>query len=699
LLISSTVLAADRTGARLEKIGDIPVKELRVRPSLATADTCRVTPNDVIVWRIDGWVIGFELFKSLMDPAASCDQPYPFTITEINMPMAFDSTTPLVVSVDIETVDYTSIPGCPLPGILLAVSQDYLFEVPAGGGVFSIWIPLDTPIVVNRPFFAGFYIGNAINEAVNAAVLCDSIPVACATYNIWDEQVGWIDLVDNSYYNFPGRLVMEVSGIPGGSGTEPAPQATLLIPSEDAVLYGSVDLWCHDSSGSSIISYVSFEYSNGGAFTEIGRDYDGHSPLRDGVTDSESGNGFNLNWDFSALPEGTYTLRATACDTLDRSSSATATVYLEPTPPIARITSPDNGDDICPPLDILMTSSDENLSFVEIHRSDAQLVYSLGLTPMSQYSVGDVDGDPLDGNLAINGEFGSYYSGPVAATMAIKTWSDRGITGLIAGSETIQTVAEHLAELFHTRANRGTYDEDLFCGLETYAVTHGNTLEFDVSRNPDYFTLRTWVEEQERVVILGLSGNPATFLTVDGFRDWDEPDGSHLVSVANPLSGTILHLPMRDYPSYSEIYFGGTWQRVDIMISVLARFWTVPRTAQGFDLNGEDGWSYSWAPADLITDSLYFIRAVGRDATDFRGASTVLIRNNCSGAHVAGDYNQDRVTDIVDLFILVDFIALGGEPPAGGIGRADANCDNYINVTDIVFYMNYLFGGASPPCY
>ncbi len=699
LLFSSTVTAAGKTGARLEKIGDVRHSELRVRPSLATADTCIVTPNDVIVWRIDGWVTGYELYKSLMDPSVSCSQPYPFTITEIDMPMAFDVATNLIVSVDVEAVDSTTIPGCPIPGVLLAISQEYEITVPSGGGVFSIWIPLDTPIVVNGPFFAGFYIGSLIDPDIGAAVLCDSFPVQCATFNIWDEQIGWIDLVNNSYYNFPGRLAMEVAGIPGGGNTEPTPLVTLLSPSNGDALYGNADLWCLDTSRSAIIDYVSFEYSNGGPFSEIGRDYDGSSPLRDGIATVESGTGYSLNWDVSGLPEGAFTIRATAYDTSGQSSSATVAVYVEPTPPLPNITSPDNGDDICPPLDIIMSCNDENISYIEIYRSNAQMEYSIGLTPLSQFAVGDADGDPMDGNLMSNGEFGNYYNGPVAAAVAVKLWSDRGLIDLITGGNTIEMVTEELAELLHTRANHGTYDEDLLCGLRAYDASHGDQLEFDFRRNPDYYTLRAWVEEEERVVIIGLSGGPATFLTVDGFKDWTPPDSSHIVSVANPLSGSIQHLPMRDNPSYSEIYLSDSWQRVDIMISLLSKSWGVTRRLQGADFSGADGWSFSWTPSDLIEDSLYFIRAAACDAMYYRGTSTVLVRNNCSQSYVVGDFNDDGLADIGDLFVLIDFIALGGDPPVGGIGRADVNCDNYVNVTDIVYYMNYLFAGVGAPCY
>jgi len=76
-----------------------------------------------------------------------------------------------------------------------------------------------------------------------------------------------------------------------------------------------------------------------------------------------------------------------------------------------------------------------------------------------------------------------------------------------------------------------------------------------------------------------------------------------------------------------------------------------------------------------------------------------MTENNCELVFVRGDYNDDRVPDMADLLVLVDFITLGSYPPDGGAERADCNCDGVVNTSDIVYYMNYLFGTTDPPCY
>ncbi|MFQ6008153.1 MAG: dockerin type I domain-containing protein, partial [Candidatus Zixiibacteriota bacterium] len=445
-----------------------------------------------------------------------------------------------------------------------------------------------------------------------------------------------------------------------------------------------------------------FEYSSGGSYIEIGSDFDGLRPLRNGVDDAGSGDGFGLSWDFSSLVEGTFSVRATVYDTLGQSADDSVTVYREPTPPTPAINSPTKGSDFSTQLKLLMSCPDENLSYIEIHRHAAHLNYSAGLVTLDQSTLGDVNGNPADGNHAASGEFGDYYCAPAAAAIAVKLWFDRGYQELMMEDSnfiTIDTLAEHLAALFQTREHLGTYDENLLHGLAEFSAAHGNYLITDFMRNPDYFILRSWVEDEQRAVLIGLGGTPGVWLAVDGFSGWVQPDSSYLVRVSNPLTGTKIDVAMRNNLGINEIYFNGSWHRVDLMISLLAKTWVVSRILVGADLNGADGWSFTWNPTGLTEDSLYFFRATGHDNTGLTGSQTVLLRYNCSQTYVLGDYNNDGRADIGDLTYLIEFMTLSGPPPVGSAARADSNCDHNVNIADIVYYMNFLFGNADQPCY
>lgn len=699
-ILSVSAFSAQKTG-RLVKVSNGTTAELRAGYSLITADTCMVRHDDDLYWRIDGWVIGNELYKSFLDPAASCPLPYPFEIHEINMPMAFDEATPLVVSVDVEAVDYSD-PNCPAPGALLAISAQYQFDVP-GPGLYDVWVPLDSPITVDGPFFAGFFIGNAFVETVNPAVITDSIPVECVSFNIWDTTIGYIDLYDNDYYNFPGRLVLYAAGVPGGSGgADPAPSVKIISPDKSDYLFGYTTIWAWENSGSSSIDYVVFDVRpTGGSYSEIGRDFDGTKTLRDGVNTATASDGFSYFWDFSTRSEGQYMIRATAVDTAGRTGVDSVSVYLEPTPPVPSIVSPYDGDNFCPEVDLLFSLYDEDFWRVDAFIKPADSFYSLNLPQLLQSDFGDNNGNPIDGNLISSGEFGEYYSGPIAATQALRIWYDRGYQQLMKQNSAdipINDFVELMATSFKTREHLGTYEEDFYGGIKDYFKS-SSIIDFDFFRGPDYFELRKWVEDEERAVVLGLGGTPGMWVAVDGFWKWKDSNNQFTVRIANPVSGLIENCLMRENTGTSEIQIGGIWHSVDVMFSINILSWNVTRQSIGVDADGTNGWSINWTPTGLTDNSPYFFRAVGQDFSSLTGSDAILMNYDCASYFVAGDYNGDGNTNLMDMVYLVDYIINSGLPPVGGAGRADANCDGIINITDIVYVMNYMFGSASAPCY
>ena len=705
MALASATSAADKGSVRVQKISNPEIKNQAVTtspavspsPGLATADLCVVSEYDEIAWQIDGWIIGFELYKSLMDPANSCPNPYPFAVTEINLPMVFAAGTSIVVATDVEAVDSVSVPGCTVPGAVLGVSAEYTAQIPAAG-MYNISIPLDEPVLVTGPFFAGFYIGNTFADSVAPAVLTDDTPVPCTNFNIWDETIGWQDLANNEYFNFPGRLVMEASGYPGAG---PVPDPEFLQPLAGANLLGEQNLRIWDKNLTGRSEYALFEYSSGGAFVEIGTDFDGIDGFRDGISPATVGDGFSFNWDFSSLPEGYYDLRATLVDSSGRAASTTINVYLEPTPPVARITSPTEVSDFCAPVDIAMSTADENISFIEVQHREAAEQYSAGLVPFAQATVGDNDGDPNDGNPVSAGEFGEYYAAPVAAAVGIMQWVDRGYTALVTeGSTTLtrEEVAESLAALFGTRVNLGTSDVSVLAGLKSYTVAHGSSFKFGYTLLPDYRLLRRAVEANQQTALLGIGGFPGMWVTVDGFDGWADTDSTYGITVANPMNGTVQNARWRRRTGYSEINLMGYWQRVDLMVTMVAAGWSVARTTLGVDVNGGDGWLVNWTPEALPNGTWHYLRSVGHDQDNLIGYSEVLARHDCSGVYEPGDYNGDDVADWSDLVYLIEFITYQGDPPIGGAERADATCDHVVNIADVIYFLNYLYAMTSAPC-
>jgi len=689
LMLAVSAAAVDKRKPTIVKANNPQLIQLRESQSFASADTCSPANFDSVSFWIDGWVVGDELYKVYFDPGFRCAAPYPFTITEIHFAMHFAGATPIIYSGDIEDVDYTD-PGCPFPGPnMVAISSSYQSDVP-GEGLYDIWVPLDPPLVVEEPFFAGFYIAEGLNPSAAPAVCCGSTPVICDSYNVWDEQIGFIDLCSNEYWltydstdwKFPGRLCMWCVGYQGGSGPSSGPAVQILSPTPNQDLMGTANLWAKATATTHPIDFVTFEYSSGGMYTEIGRDFDGFSPLRDGVSNAPAGRGFSMDWDFSFLSEGNRTIKVTAYDTLGECGEDSVTVYLEPTPPTPTITIPANGSDFCNPLELTMTCPDEDMARIEVQRRPASYNYSTGLTP---YLVP-----------------GAYQNTAGASVVAIKKWYDRGYTALMQNGSSTMSMNDLFTtfiDIYKINTNFGTYDEDVILGLREYIDSHGGNINIDYKRNPSYFDLRNWVEEEERVVMIAINGQPGIWLTIDGFKGWKQPTGDYIVSVMNPPSGTLMDLPILDVLGSHNIYYKGVWHPIEMAVSLHSDTWTVNRSYVGADFNSSDGWFLSWTPQDLNSDSLYYFRTVGIDAGQRKGTSTVILNYACTSNFTPGDYNNDGSANLTDLYYLVSFITNEGPEPQGGPERADANGDGFVNVGDIVYFMNYVFGSVNPPSY
>ncbi len=64
-----------------------------------------------------------------------------------------------------------------------------------------------------------------------------------------------------------------------------------------------------------------------------------------------------------------------------------------------------------------------------------------------------------------------------------------------------------------------------------------------------------------------------------------------------------------------------------------------------------------------------------------------------------GDANNSGFIDIDDVVYLINYIFGGGLPPAPyAVASGDADCSCYVDIDDVVYLINYIFGGGPPPC-
>jgi immune inhibitor A len=76
--------------------------------------------------------------------------------------------------------------------------------------------------------------------------------------------------------------------------------------------------------------------------------------------------------------------------------------------------------------------------------------------------------------------------------------------------------------------------------------------------------------------------------------------------------------------------------------------------------------------------------------------SAMYANMDVGGLYVYGDANGDGTVNITDVVYLINYLFIGGSPP-NPMAAGDPNRDCYVNVTDVVYLINYLFIGGPPP--
>jgi hypothetical protein len=63
-----------------------------------------------------------------------------------------------------------------------------------------------------------------------------------------------------------------------------------------------------------------------------------------------------------------------------------------------------------------------------------------------------------------------------------------------------------------------------------------------------------------------------------------------------------------------------------------------------------------------------------------------------------GDANGDQMLDLTDVLFLISYLYKNGYPPTP-LDAGDANCDGLVDLTDVLYLISYLYkGGPTPPC-
>jgi hypothetical protein len=69
---------------------------------------------------------------------------------------------------------------------------------------------------------------------------------------------------------------------------------------------------------------------------------------------------------------------------------------------------------------------------------------------------------------------------------------------------------------------------------------------------------------------------------------------------------------------------------------------------------------------------------------------------NIATVFIRGDANGDGTINVSDVVYLINYLFIGGPAPVP-LAAGDVNCDGIVNVSDVVYLINYLFIGGPPP--
>ena len=95
-----------------------------------------------------------------------------------------------------------------------------------------------------------------------------------------------------------------------------------------------------------------------------------------------------------------------------------------------------------------------------------------------------------------------------------------------------------------------------------------------------------------------------------------------------------------------------------------------------------DGW-------DSYSDIVMIPAVTAREDGEFE-------YNYAAFPFLRGDVNEDGVVDIADVMFLINYLFIGGSPPQP-MEAGDCNCDGVVDVADVMYLINYLFMGGAPP--
>jgi len=659
-------------------------------------DPCTARMVGSAYWAVDAWLAGDEVYKVYQDiDLLANDCSYPFYVTAVAIQMQFAYPGSVYVQADVEGLDPNSTDACPAPGPLLGISEEYGYEIPAAG-VFLIVVVLEEPVLVDTSYFAGMYIAEGVADLVPALVTDDD-PYQCVSWNDWG--LGWVDLVNNQYYGFPGNLVMYSYGYNAGfSGSTPG-SVSFYAPSDSAECRGIVDLCLADIIDTSHIDQCNFEYSNGSGWNSIGVDTSPDITLRNGATPSSIQPGFSYQWNTTGLTQGWYLVRSIAEYGGESVGGDTISVYVDNTPLAASTLQPDMFETVCDTITIKAAVSDEDASLAQFELRPSSSLITRDWPLLDQFDFGDVNGNPADNNPMFSGEFGDYYNGPTIVASALKYFGDRGYPEVMyveSAPRSAEELVEILADSMNVRDRFGTQDDNMISRLKHHLKATGGEIDAKVLAERTIENILYYMEYRRGLVMLGISQPYGYWLGLSSIDLPPDGSGDVVCQLYDTRTATYQSSTLSTSSGLAVLY-DGSMRSVDKAIACYPAVDTVGRSVLGGDYNPADGFSLFWDRFSFA-DGEYYLSAITMDLTNRVADKASMISLGCEHDFERGNVNGQGGIDIDDVIYVIAYIFSGGPPPTPVLEAGNANCLEGIDMDDVIYLIAFIFGGGPPPC-
>jgi hypothetical protein len=646
-------------------------------------------------WAMEGWLVGDEIYKVYQDvDLLPNDCTYPFYVTGIVIELQTTYAGTVYVQVDVEELDPNqSTEGCPFPGALLGISDEFGYVIPAGGYYLLItWF--DEPVLVTEPYFAGLYFGSGVYD-LNPALILDNDPYLCVSWNDWGE--GYVDLISNPYYNFPGNLVMYSLGYnaPEDAGNS---TVTLYSPADSSTQFGTVPLFAAERDDTTAYVKCTFEYYSATGWSLIAEDFSADVTLRDGIGPATVNPGYTCNWDLSSLPENWYMVRAKLYRTAEDFTADTIELYVDNTPLKPLMLNPVDGDVVCDTLSVAAYIPDGDVSFLQFELRESEGTIDTPLPLLNQYMYGDVDGDTLDMNPVAQGEFGDFYNGPALITSLLKYFADRGYPDLMMSGTrelSVREMVEAVADSSRVRGRYGSQDDNLLGTLVDHLTSQENRFHVRISDDLNLNDLLFYTAYRGGVVLLGISQPFGHWLAVSELYLPPDVGGSVGCSIYDTRGGTESSSELRLSPTVG-ITYQGLVRDVDRIVAVYPKADTTAREVIGADLNPSDGWGFFW-DASSKPEGDYIIAAVGIDIASHVGEGMAWFTRSCAEPYLIGDADYTGYIDIDDVVYLLQYIFADGPAPQPVVEVGDTDSSGAIDIDDVIYLILYIFADGPPP--